>query len=177
LGREIVLHGRRSGGSAGAGGFSEKGNAVRLTVATPLVIVVEVGDVVHLRAEDDTGAFGILPGHADFLTALAVSVASWRDDRGAEHHVAVRGGMLEMRDGNTIGIATPEAVAGDDLQRLETEVLAKFRLQLVEEQAARTDAQRLYLAAIRQIARFLRAERAPTMPVMPTLDPGDGFAP
>jgi len=150
---------------------------VRLTVATPLVIVVEVGDVVHLRAEDDTGAFGILPGHADFLTALAVSVASWRDDRGAEHHVAVRGGMLEVRDGNTIGIATPEAVAGDDLQRLETEVLAKFRLQLVEEQAARTDAQRLYLAAIRQIARFLRAERAPTMPVMPTLDPGDGFAP
>ena len=150
---------------------------MRLTVATPLVIVVEVGDVVHLRAEDDTGAFGILPGHADFLTALAVSVASWRDDRGAEHHVAVRGGMLEVRDGNTIGIATPEAVAGDDLQRLETEVLAKFRLQLVEEQAARTDAQRLYLAAIRQIARFLRAERAPTMPVMPALDPGDGFAP
>ena len=150
---------------------------MRLTVATPLVIVVEVGDVVHLRAEDDTGAFGILPGHADFLTALAVSVASWRDDRGAEHHVAVRGGMLEVRDGNTIGIATPEAVAGDDLQRLETEVLAKFRLQLVEEQAARTDAQRLYLAAIRQIARFLRAERGPTMPVMPTLDPGDGFAP
>ena len=150
---------------------------MRLTVATPLVIVVEVGDVVHLRAEDDTGAFGILPGHADFLTALAVSVASWRDDRGAEHHVAVRGGMLEVRDGNTIGIATPEAVAGDDLQRLETEVLAKFRLQLVEEQAARTDAQRLYLAAIRQIARFLRAERAPTMPVMPSLDPGDGFAP
>ena len=150
---------------------------MRLTVATPLVIVVEVGNVVHLRAEDDTGAFGILPGHSDFLTALAVSVASWRDDRGAEHHVAVRGGMLEVRDGNTIGIATPEAVAGDDLQRLETEVLAKFRLQLVEEQAARTDAQRLYLAAIRQIARFLRAERAPTMPVMPALDPGDGFAP
>ena len=150
---------------------------MRLTVATPLVIVVEVGDVVHLRAEDDTGAFGILPGHADFLTALAVSVASWRDDRGAEHHVAVRGGMLEMRDGNTIGIATPEAVAGDDLQRLETEVLAKFRLQLVEEQAARTDAQRLYLAAIRQIARFLRGGETPTMTASPTVGDGDGFGP
>ena len=150
---------------------------MRLTVATPLVIVVEVGDVVHLRAEDDTGAFGILPGHADFLTALAVSVASWRDDRGAEHHVALRGGMLEVRDGSTIAIATPEAVAGDDLQRLETEVIARFRRQLVEEQAARTDARRLYLAAIRQIARFLRGREAPTMPVAPTLDPGGGFAP
>ena len=150
---------------------------MRLTVTTPLAIVVEAGDVVYLCAEDDTGAFGILPGHADFLTALAASVASWRDDRGAEHHVALRGGMLEVRDGSTIAIATPEAVAGDDLQRLETEVIARFRRQLVEEQAARTDARRLYLAAIRQIARFLRGGETPTMPVMPTLDPGDGFAP
>ena len=150
---------------------------MRLTVTTPLAIVVEASDVVHLRAEDDTGAFGILPGHADFLTALAVSVASWRDDRGAEHHVAVRGGMLEVSDGDAIAIATPEAVPGDDLHRLESEVLAKFRRQLDEEQAVRTDAQRLYLAAIRQIARFLRTERATAMPVAPTVELSDGFAP
>jgi F-type H+-transporting ATPase subunit epsilon len=136
---------------------------VRLTVTTPLAIVVEADDVAHLRAEDETGAFGILPGHADFLTALAVSVASWRDDRGAEHHVAVRGGMLEVRGGDTIAIASPEAVTGDDLHHLESEVLARFRRQLAEEQAARTDAQRLYLAAIRQIVRFLRMEQAPSM--------------
>ena len=150
---------------------------MRLTISTPLAIVIEAGDVAHLRAEDETGAFGILPGHADFLTALAVSVASWRDDRGAEHHVAVRGGMLEVRNGDTIAIATPEAVAGDDLHRLEVEVLARFRRQLVEERAARTDAQRLYLAAIRQITRFLRAERSPAMPTAPVASPGDGFAP
>ena len=149
---------------------------MRLTVTTPLAIVIEASDVVHLRAEDDTGAFGILPGHADFLTALAVSVASWRDDRGAEHYVAVRGGMLEVRDGDTIAIATPEAVAGDDLHRLESEVLAKFRRQLGEEQSARTDAQRLYLAAIRQIARFLRGGNAPAMPAPPMIGPDDGFA-
>jgi F-type H+-transporting ATPase subunit epsilon len=150
---------------------------VRLTIATPLAIVIEASNVAHLRAEDDTGAFGILPGHADFLTALSVSVASWRDDRGAEHHVAVRGGMLEVSDGDAIAIATPEAVPGDDLHRLESEVLAKFRRQLDEEQAVRTDAQRLYLAAIRQIARFLRTERATAMPVAPTVELSDGFAP
>jgi F-type H+-transporting ATPase subunit epsilon len=149
---------------------------VKLTVATPLAIVIDAGNVAYLRAEDETGAFGILPGHADFLTALAVSVASWRDDRGAEHHVAVRGGMLEVRDGDTIAIATPEAVPGDDLHRLEAEVLDKFRRRLVAEQTARTDAQRLYLAAIRQIARFLRAERAPPMPASPAVRAGDRFA-
>ena len=150
---------------------------MRLTVTTPLAIVVEADDVAHLRAEDETGAFGILPGHADFLTALAVSVASWRDDRGAEHHVAVRGGMLEVRGGSAIAIASPEAVSGDDLHQLETEVLARFRRQLAEEQAARTDAQRLYLAAIRQIVRFLRAERAPAMPGGPAARSPEAFEP
>lgn len=137
---------------------------MKLTVATPLAIVVEADDVAHLRAEDESGAFGILPGHADFLTALSVSAASWRDKGGAEHHVAVRGGMLEVHGGDTIAIASAEAVAGDDLHRLETEVLARFRRQLADEQSARADAQRLYLAAIRQIVRFLRGEKAPVMP-------------
>lgn len=44
--------------------------------------------------------------------------------------------MLEMRGGDTITIATPEAVAGDDLQRLEAEVLASYRRRLAEEEAA-----------------------------------------
>lgn len=72
--------------------------------------------------------------------------------------------MLEMRGGDTITIATPEAVAGDDLQRLEAEVLASYRRRLAEEEAAHTEARRLHLAAIRQIARYLRPERATVMP-------------
>lgn len=135
---------------------------MRLTVTTPLAIVVEADDVVHLRAEDPTGAFGILPGHADFLTALSVSVASWRDAAGREHHIALRGGMLEVRGGDAISIASREAVADDDLAHLETEVIARFRRQLAEERDARAEAERLYLAAIRQISRFLRPERYPS---------------
>ena len=137
---------------------------MKLTVATPLALVVETDDVRDLRAEDETGAFGILPGHADFLTALAVSVASWRDAVGTEHHVALRGGMLAVRGGDTIAIASPEAVAGDDLRRLQTEVLTRFRGRLAEEQKARSEAQRLHLAAIRRIVRFLRSERLPALP-------------
>jgi len=137
---------------------------MKLTVTTPLAIITEANNVAHLRAEDETGAFGILPGHADFLTALAVTVVSWRDQHGTEHHLAVRGGMLEVNNGEAITIATREAVADDDLHRLETEVLASFRRRTEEELTARTDAQRLYLAAIRQICRFLKSERAPSMP-------------
>jgi ATP synthase, F1 epsilon subunit (delta in mitochondria) len=84
---------------------------MRLNVSTPLAVVVDADDVAHLRAEDETGAFGVMPGHADFLTVLAISVVTWRDRRGAEHHVAVRGGMFEVRGGDSIVIATKKQFA------------------------------------------------------------------
>lgn len=137
---------------------------MRLNVSTPLAVVVDVDDVAHVRAEDETGAFGIMTGHADFLTVLAISVVTWRDQRGAEHHVAVRGGVFEVRGGGAIVIATKEAVRCDDLRHLETEVLAAFRRAVEEDRAARVDAERLYISAVRQICCFLRSEHAPTVP-------------
>lgn len=131
---------------------------MRLTITTPLATVVQTEDAVHIRAEDPSGAFGVLPGHAQFLTALAISVLTWRDSRGREHHIAVRGGVLSVSGGTAVVVATPEAVAGDDLQRLESEVLTRFHQQLDEERAAHTESQRLHLAAIRQIMRLLRPE-------------------
>ena len=128
---------------------------MKFTVTTPLAIAADVEGVAHVRAEDATGAFGILQGHADFLTALTLSVVSWRVADGSEHHVAVRGGMLQVHGGNAVTVATREAVVSDDLEHLETEVLASFRRNAEAEHAARTDSQRLYLAAIRQISRLV----------------------
>ena len=131
---------------------------MKLTVSTPLAEVVCTNEAVHVRAEDPSGAFGILSGHADFLTALRISVLSWRDGQGREHYVAVRGGMLSVRHGDTVVVATPEAVAGEDLHRLEADVLTRFQHQIEEERAAHSSAQRLHVAAIRQIMRLLRLE-------------------
>lgn len=148
---------------------------MRLTVATPLAIVLDADDVMHVRAEDTTGAFGILPHHADFLTALPASVVTWRNGAGVEHHVAVRGGMLEVRNGDMVSVATREAVQGDDLHRLEAEVLAVFRRELEAERSARTDAERLYLAAIRRISRLLQPDRITGLPGGPGMTPSDGL--
>jgi F-type H+-transporting ATPase subunit epsilon len=54
---------------------------VRLRIVTPLSVIVDE-DAAALRAEDASGAFGVLPGHAPFLTALAVSIVSWRGNGG-----------------------------------------------------------------------------------------------
>ena len=138
---------------------------MKLDITTPFTRVLQTEDAVHVRAEDSSGAFGILPGHADFLTFLAVSVLTWRDTPGREHYVAVRGGMLSVRDGSSISVATPEAVAGEDLRRLEADVVTRFQRQLDEERAAHTAAQRLHLAAVRQIMRLLRPEPGHAPPV------------
>ena len=51
---------------------------MRLLITTPTDVMLDDPDVVALRAEDESGGFGIFDGHADFLTALTISVVSWR---------------------------------------------------------------------------------------------------
>ena len=112
---------------------------------------------VALRADDATGSFGILSGHADFLTSLAIGVVSWRDADGTPHYCAVRRGVLSVTGGQEIAIATREAVTGDDLATLDETVLARFRADTETERAERVDSTRLQLNAIRQIVSHLRA--------------------
>lgn len=131
---------------------------MRLRIVTPLSVVVDVEDVVAMRAEDRTGSFGIQPGHADFLTTLVIGVVSWTNGAGPRHYCAVRRGVLSVTDGRTIAIATREAVASDDLASLDQTVLAAYRADLETERVERADSTRLQLNAIRQIVRHLRPE-------------------
>jgi F-type H+-transporting ATPase subunit epsilon len=133
---------------------------MRLVVTTPTRVVVDLDDAVAVRAEDASGLFGILEGHADLLTALAISVLSWRRRDGHEGQCAVRGGVLTAAGGKTVSVATREAVVSDDLETLEREVLVRFRQTRDEERVARAASERLYLAAIRRMLAYLRPERA-----------------
>ena len=152
-------------------------------MTTPLAVVLDAEDVHHVRAEDETGAFGILPGHADFITVLVVSVITWRDASQREHHVAVRGGVLTVRDGVLCEVATRDAVGEDSLGRLENSVLSRFRDEEMAEEQSRISATRLHLAVIRQLRRYLEAGRQPVpqgpppsidVPPMRTGRPPDG---
>jgi F-type H+-transporting ATPase subunit epsilon len=121
---------------------------------TPLAIIVDQ-PANSLRAVDASGSFGILPGHADFLTRLAVSVVTWTAPHGATHFCAVRGGALTVQSGH-VAIATREAVTGDDLETLDREVLARFRADLDEERVEHVEITRLHLNAMRQMLTRLQ---------------------
>ena len=129
---------------------------MRLVIATPDAIVATYEDIAALRAEDESGEFGILPHHADFLTALAVSVVGWRHADGTQRYCAVRGGLLSVSGGKNIEIATREAIPGDDLADLEATVLGQLATEAEAERQARARAGELRMQAIRQIVGYLR---------------------
>lgn len=132
-----------------------------LTIATPLDIVVNHAVAHSLRAEDESGAFGIRPGHADFITLLAPSVVRWVTPDGARGFCAVDGGVMTVSGGRTVAIACREAIAGDSLERLEREVARVRAAQLDAERRVRVETVRLHAQAVRQMLRYLRG---PLMP-------------
>ena len=136
---------------------------MRLLIATPTAIVVNESNVSSVRAEDDSGSFGILQGHADLLTALNISIVTWRAAGHRTRYCAVRRGVLSVAGGADVEIATREAIAGDDLDRLEEIVLNEFRRRNETERAMRTESLQLQMKAIRQIVQYLRPDRRGTM--------------
>jgi F-type H+-transporting ATPase subunit epsilon len=132
---------------------------MRLLITTPTAVVVDDPDVSAVRAEDETGSFGILDRHADFLTVLTVSVVAWHRADGRRRYCAVRRGVLRVEGGSEVAVATREAIVGDDLDHLEQVVLTQLRSALDAERTARTESMQLQMKAIRQIIRYLRPER------------------
>jgi F-type H+-transporting ATPase subunit epsilon len=132
---------------------------MRLLITTPTAVVIDEPDVVAVRAEDESGSFGILNGHANFLTALTVSVVSWREADARQRFCAVRHGVMSVTNGREVAVATRQAIVGDDLEHLEQVVLAQFRDAIEAERTARTDGLGLQMKAMRQILRYLRPER------------------
>ena len=132
---------------------------MRLLITTPTAVVIDDRNVTAVRAEDESGSFGILTGHADLLTALNVSIVSWHGANDNARYCAVRRGVLSVTNGNEVAIATREAVPGDDLECLEQVVLAEFHKRPDAERASRTESLQLQMKTIRQIIRYLRPDR------------------
>jgi len=149
---------------------------MKLHVSTPTGIPVREDDLVSVRAEDASGRFGIWSGHADLITVLSVSVISWRRRDGSESHCAVRGGVLTVRGGDRIAVATQEAVPGEELARLEQDVLDRLRAAEEQVRDARVHARRLHVAALERLMRYARPDGLAAGPgrLAPRAEESDG---
>ena len=129
---------------------------LHLMISTPSSVLVELPDAISVRAEDASGGFGILPGHADFLTVLSASVVRWRDGAGEAHYCAQGGGIFTVTGGNRVLVACRQGTLGDDLSTLEAQVQAMRAAGVDADRAARVAQTRLHANAVRHLMRLLR---------------------
>jgi F-type H+-transporting ATPase subunit epsilon len=89
-----------------------------LEIATPQSLTVSaiVDEVVAPGIE---GYFGVLPGHAPFLTTLGIGELAYRKGR-EEYHLAVAGGFVEVRNDKVIVLADT-AERPDEIDRPRAE--------------------------------------------------------
>jgi F-type H+-transporting ATPase subunit epsilon len=138
---------------------------LHLTITTPAQILVASDDVIAVRVEDQSGSFGVLPGHADLLTALVPSVVRWRTVDGAACFCAVRGGVFAVSGGRDVSVACREGVVGDSLDELEAKVRTVRARQLEADRKARAEQIRVHALAVRQLVRYLRPNPASAAPM------------
>ena len=137
------------------------GSGLHLIIATPAKVLADVEDVRSLRAEDDSGAFGVLPGHADLLTVLPPSVLRWTAQARSTRYCALSGGVLRVAGGKLIAVACRRGAVADDLSALQGEIAALRSAELEADRRARVEQTMLHARALRQFMRYLRAGGRP----------------
>jgi F-type H+-transporting ATPase subunit epsilon len=131
---------------------------LHLTITTPDAVVVDTGEVAAIRARDESGSFGIHPGHADLLTVLPASVVRWRDTAGETRYCAVRSGVFTVTGGTQAAIACREAHLGDRLEELEASVLERKAGEEEASRNARVAQMQMHARAVRQLMQYLAAD-------------------
>lgn len=92
-----------------------------------------IENVTAFVGEDVSGSFGILAGHARFLSVLVFGLARFRVGEENWRYLALPGGVLYFA-GNTLYLSTRRCLAGDDYESISVQLEARL---LEEEQHLR----------------------------------------
>lgn len=89
---------------------------LKLELVTPQKKVLSE-EVDEITATGKLGEFGVLPGHAPFLSSLNIGEFTYKQD-GVVHHMAVNWGYFEVEDDKaTVLVQTAEKADEIDLER------------------------------------------------------------
>jgi F-type H+-transporting ATPase subunit epsilon len=132
-------------------------NTFRLEFVTPdRALVTEEVDEVQLPGEG--GFFGVLPGHAPLLAALAAGPMWYR--KGSEmHHAFVGGGFVEVVP-DRVSILAPMAERAEDIDLARAEAAKRRAEERLQKAVPEVDFERARLALIRSIGRLDAAKYA-----------------
>ena len=129
----------------------------RLHIVTPDGEILD-DQVVEMTAPGIHGEFGVLPGHARFMTALGIGELRYREASGGEGMLVIAGGFAEVEaEGVSVLAQTAEDAQKIDVARAEAALRrAQQRLETPEQGV---DIERATMAVERSLAR-LRVAKA-----------------
>jgi F-type H+-transporting ATPase subunit epsilon len=132
---------------------------MKLEIVTPYSKVVDA-EVEEVTATGKLGEFGVLPGHAPFLTSLRIGELAYKYD-GKIEHMALNWGYFEIRDDRIIVLVeTAETAEEIDVERAKA---AQGRAEEALKKLTPEDKQfKVYEAALeRSIIRMQVAGKTP----------------
>lgn len=89
---------------------------MKLEIVTPYSKVVDM-EVDEVTATGKLGEFGVLPGHAPYLTSLKIGELAYKNN-GVVEHMALNWGYFEIKDDRIIVLVeTAEAAEVIDVER------------------------------------------------------------
>ena len=109
-------------------------------------------DVDEIRTRGVNGAFGILPNHVPFMSALAIGVTKVIQNGKAQYFTTM-GGVFQFQNDEAV-ILTDTAESGKDIDVMRAkEALKRAQARLADKNAA-IDAKRAEAAVARAMARL-----------------------
>jgi F-type H+-transporting ATPase subunit epsilon len=127
---------------------------MNITIRLPIQTLFE-GTATQVGAVAPDGAFGIMPNHIDFVTAIVPSVLTLRLRDGSEAIFGLDEGLL-IKKGHKVDIVSLRGVHGDDLSTLRETVDARFVQMDEDERQARASLSRLEADMVRRFAELKR---------------------
>ncbi len=93
-------------------------------------------EITHIRLRDESGYFGVMKGHIDFLTVLVPSLCYYRDAGGREVFLAVDAGIFSVRRGAAT-LAAREVFESEDAEKLADFIENTFLKRMTSEESVR----------------------------------------
>jgi F-type H+-transporting ATPase subunit epsilon len=110
----------------------------------------QIEGVRSFVGEDASGSFGVLPGHARFLTCLRFGLARFQNAEGSWHYLAMPGGVLSFAD-DVLSLCTRRYYLEADYPR----IVALLETRLLKEERAMTELKRNLAHLEREMLRRL----------------------
>ncbi len=125
----------------------------RLEIVTPAAMFSR--DITHVRLRDESGFFGIMKGHEDFMTVLLPSLCYFRDSNGKEVFLAVDAGVFSFRNG-VATLTSREVFESDDPRALAELIETAFEERRKAEANLRTMLGNIEKSFMEKMAGVLR---------------------